>query len=166
MGKGEIAHYEQFILFFTVFFIRLVLQRRKNQGLFGKGSKEREKNSVYQHFSPVLILFSKAFFVRKVKFHDCLKEGVNLRKPPKLVMLRLGVWILSRLIFFQRLLKVTATDTFLHRRWLWFQSFMPCIGRSGAYSFCPVCFHDCLFVWLSGCLLVCKKKKKILLLWH
>ena len=36
VGKGEIARYEQ-ILLFPVFFKRLVLQTRKNQGLFGKG---------------------------------------------------------------------------------------------------------------------------------
>ena len=35
VGKGEIAHYEQFLLFPSVF-KRLVLQT-KNQGLFGKG---------------------------------------------------------------------------------------------------------------------------------
>ena len=37
MGKGEIARYEQFLLFHIVF-KRLVLQTRKNLGLFGKGS--------------------------------------------------------------------------------------------------------------------------------
>ena len=36
VGKGEIAHYEQFLLFPSVF-KRLVLQTRKKQGLFGKG---------------------------------------------------------------------------------------------------------------------------------
>ena len=36
VGKGEIAHYEQFLLF-PQCFRRLVLQTRKNQGLFGKG---------------------------------------------------------------------------------------------------------------------------------
>ena len=36
VGKGEIAHYEQFLLFLQCF-QRLVLQTRKNQGLFGKG---------------------------------------------------------------------------------------------------------------------------------
>ena len=36
VGKGEIARYEQCLLFPTVF-SRLVLQARKNQGLFGKG---------------------------------------------------------------------------------------------------------------------------------
>ena len=35
-GKGEIARYEQFLLFPSVF-ERLVLQTRKNQGFFGKG---------------------------------------------------------------------------------------------------------------------------------
>ena len=34
--KGEIAHYEQFLLSRT-FFERLVQQTLKNQGLFGKG---------------------------------------------------------------------------------------------------------------------------------
>ena len=39
MGKGEIARYEQFLLFPQCFqkTKRLVLQTRKNQGLFGKG---------------------------------------------------------------------------------------------------------------------------------
>ena len=36
MGKGEIALYEQFLLFPQVL-KRLVLQTRKNQGLFWKG---------------------------------------------------------------------------------------------------------------------------------
>ena len=36
MGKGEIAHYEQFFFSDSVF-KRLVLQTRKNQGLLGKG---------------------------------------------------------------------------------------------------------------------------------
>ena len=36
VGKGEIARYKQFLLFHSVF-IRLVLQTRKNQDLFGKG---------------------------------------------------------------------------------------------------------------------------------
>ena len=35
MGKGEIAHYEQFLLFPV--FSSLVQQTHKNQGLFGKG---------------------------------------------------------------------------------------------------------------------------------
>ena len=36
VGKGEIAHYEQFLIFFHSVFKRLVLQTRKHQGLFGK----------------------------------------------------------------------------------------------------------------------------------
>ena len=36
VGKGEIAHYEQFLLF-PQSFQRLVMQTRKNQGLFGNG---------------------------------------------------------------------------------------------------------------------------------
>ena len=35
--KGEIAHYEQFLLFPHCFFKRLVMLTRKNQSLFGKG---------------------------------------------------------------------------------------------------------------------------------
>ena len=41
MGKGEIARYEQFLLF-PQCFQRLILQTRKNQGLFGKGLKGRK----------------------------------------------------------------------------------------------------------------------------
>ena len=37
MGKGEIACYEQFLLFPQCFQKILVLQTHKNQGLFGKG---------------------------------------------------------------------------------------------------------------------------------
>ena len=37
VGKGEIAHYKQFLLFPHSVFKRLILQTRKNQGLFGKG---------------------------------------------------------------------------------------------------------------------------------
>ena len=36
VGTGEIARYEQFLLFHSVF-KRLVLQTHKNQGLVGKG---------------------------------------------------------------------------------------------------------------------------------
>ena len=36
MGEGEIVHYEQFLLF-PLCFQEIVLQTRKNQGLFGKG---------------------------------------------------------------------------------------------------------------------------------
>ena len=36
VGKGEIAHYEQFLLFPHSVFKKLVLQTLKNQGLFGK----------------------------------------------------------------------------------------------------------------------------------
>ena len=36
VGKGEIARYEQFLLFHSVF-KRLTLQTRKIQSLFGKG---------------------------------------------------------------------------------------------------------------------------------
>ena len=36
VGKGEIARYEQFLLF-PQCFKKLVLQTRKKQGLFGKG---------------------------------------------------------------------------------------------------------------------------------
>ena len=39
VGKGEIARYEQFLLF-PQCFQRLVLQTRKNRGLFGKGLRE------------------------------------------------------------------------------------------------------------------------------
>ena len=37
VGKGEIARYEQFLLFPQCFKKRVVLQTSKNQGLFGKG---------------------------------------------------------------------------------------------------------------------------------
>ena len=36
VGKGEIAHYQKLLISHSVF-KRLVLQRHKNQGLFGKG---------------------------------------------------------------------------------------------------------------------------------
>ena len=39
MEKGEIAGHKQFLLFHNVF-KRLVLQTRKNKGLFGKGLKQ------------------------------------------------------------------------------------------------------------------------------
>ena len=39
--KGEIARDEQFLLFSHSVFKRLVLQTRKNQGLFGKGLKPK-----------------------------------------------------------------------------------------------------------------------------
>ena len=48
MGRGEISHYEQFLLF-PLYFKRLVLQTHKNKGLFGKVLKPtliKIKNSV------------------------------------------------------------------------------------------------------------------------
>ena len=39
VGKGEIAHDDQFLLFPHSIFKRLVLQTRKNQGLFGRRLK-------------------------------------------------------------------------------------------------------------------------------
>ena len=47
MGKGEIARYEQFLLTHSVF-KRLVLQTRKNQGLFGKGFKKYNVENIYK----------------------------------------------------------------------------------------------------------------------
>ena len=49
VGKGEIARYEQFLLF-PQCFQRLVLQTRKNQGLFGKGLKEKSRKFTYMLF--------------------------------------------------------------------------------------------------------------------
>ena len=43
VGKGEIARYKQFLIFHSVF-ERLILQTRKNPGLFGK--KLKKKNPV------------------------------------------------------------------------------------------------------------------------
>ena len=40
VGKGGVACYERFLLFHSVF-KRLVLQTRKNQGLFGRGLKNQ-----------------------------------------------------------------------------------------------------------------------------
>ena len=42
VGKGEIARYEQFLLF-PQCFQRLLLQTRKNLGLFGKGLRAHRK---------------------------------------------------------------------------------------------------------------------------
>ena len=47
VGKGEIARYEQFLLFLLCF-QKLVLQTRKNQGLFGKGLNQSVYSTVYQ----------------------------------------------------------------------------------------------------------------------
>ena len=48
VGKGEIARYEQFLLFPQFFFFqRLVLQRRKNRGLYGKGLKGISAYNIY-----------------------------------------------------------------------------------------------------------------------
>ena len=46
-GKGEIAHYEQFLLF-PQYFRKLVLQKCKNQGLFGKGLKTPCKKPFFE----------------------------------------------------------------------------------------------------------------------
>ena len=51
--KGEIARYEQILLSHIVF-KRLVLQTRKNQGLFGKGFKK--KTIQVFHILPQILL--------------------------------------------------------------------------------------------------------------
>ena len=48
VGKGEIARYEQFLLFPSVF-KRIVLQTRKNQGLFEKGLNHRSNYQKYEN---------------------------------------------------------------------------------------------------------------------
>ena len=45
VGKGEIARYKQFLLFQQCF-KRLVLQTRKNQGLFGEGLTGQRNNFI------------------------------------------------------------------------------------------------------------------------
>ena len=45
VGKGEIAHYQKFLLF-QLFFKRLLLQTRKIKGLFGKGLSHRHTVTV------------------------------------------------------------------------------------------------------------------------
>ena len=55
VGKGEIAHYEQFSFSLGVF-KRLILQTRKNQGLFGKGLKRTSKGT----FLPSLVQIGPA----------------------------------------------------------------------------------------------------------
>ena len=66
MEKGEIAHYEQFLLFLQSF-QKTLLQTRKNEGLFGKGltlylsKNPREnidgkgENAGYHHFLTTLV---------------------------------------------------------------------------------------------------------------
>ena len=49
VGKGEIARYEQFLLFPQYFYKRLVQQTRKNHGLFGKGLNNTEKEGFPKH---------------------------------------------------------------------------------------------------------------------
>ena len=57
VGKGEIALYEQFLLF-RIVFKRLVMQTRKNQGLFGKELKHSGKRRrCWPHF----LLFLQCF---------------------------------------------------------------------------------------------------------
>ena len=61
MGKGEIACFEQFLLF-PQCFQRLVLKTHKNQGLFGKEltlKSKRGQNSVFELFFQ--FSFSKTF---------------------------------------------------------------------------------------------------------
>ena len=51
VGKVEIARYEQFFPFSIVFCKRLVLQTRKNQGLFGKELRKVDCYSLFLHFN-------------------------------------------------------------------------------------------------------------------
>ena len=45
LEKGEIAHNEQFLFSYSVFFERLVHQTYKNKGVFGKGLSTISKSS-------------------------------------------------------------------------------------------------------------------------
>ena len=55
VGKGEIAPYEQFLLF-PQYFKRLELQTRKNHGLFGKGLMCHLDLTTNIDFSPLLFI--------------------------------------------------------------------------------------------------------------
>ena len=77
MGRGEIAHYEQFLLFYSVF-KRHVLQTRNNTVLFAKGLNvpgmiknvggsvenfwEQEKDAGYKHVLLLQQSFHKGIF--------------------------------------------------------------------------------------------------------
>ena len=47
VGRGKIAHYEQFLLFYSVF-KRRVMKTHKNQGLFGKGLNQGQNGQYAQ----------------------------------------------------------------------------------------------------------------------
>ena len=77
VGKREIARYEQFLLFPQCFKKRLLLQTRKNQGLFGKGLREI---SFHVHYLKSVNPFPNKFWFSHVFCTSLLKtplEKVN-----------------------------------------------------------------------------------------
>ena len=62
-GKGEIAHYEQFLLF-PQHFLRLVVLTRENQGLHGKGLTFTAQSRLLT-------------YLRKEAFENILGKGEN-----------------------------------------------------------------------------------------
>ena len=62
VGKGEIARYEQFLLF-PQCFQKLALQTRRNQGLFGKGLKNVEQDQQAHACSLILLYMCAALLL-------------------------------------------------------------------------------------------------------
>ena len=64
-------------------FNRVVLQTRKNQGLFGKGLRKgreycgKRRKCWLPAFPPFLKMFSKGFSPRVVKSQDCVVKGLH-----------------------------------------------------------------------------------------
>ena len=70
--KGEIACYEQFLLFSTVF-SRLVLQTCKNKGLFGNGLIHRED---WDQTSDLHVLKSSMLLTKRSGFSKALVPAI------------------------------------------------------------------------------------------
>ena len=82
-GKGEIAHYQQFLLSHSVF-RRPALQTRKNQGLFPNGLNVA-KMMIYL-FGKVQNIVEQDVFVK----HECTRNGHFLRNVTFIFDLDLG----------------------------------------------------------------------------
>ena len=51
VGKGEIAHYEQFLLFPWCFQKTCTADKKKNQSLFGKGLTLTQRIQIFENYT-------------------------------------------------------------------------------------------------------------------
>ena len=73
MEKEEIARYEQFLLYHSVF-KRLILQTSKNQGLFGRGLTNKDLYCRHLKTRACLEEVLRTKFVTKKEMNKCMTE--------------------------------------------------------------------------------------------